>query len=316
MALTDTFREIAIKMSKKQPEMVDQVLEESPIISMIPVQPSSAGTSNVYEEINSVTGAGLVDLNDELPEVAMDSVLKQIDLSVLGGQMFVPEDKAKALGGAAAYFASKQPAILRKTGMDAEQSVLYNNLRAFAIANGGEHKVNAGGSGSTNFSIIAVKWVPGEVTGLYDPTGFGRGLLMDIQPISGGQLYEKSFTFGDGRTKKVLGYGIRLKSYFGIQLANARYVSTIANVDLANGKIPTEMQLDDLVTSVRGQVGGSTWLYMHPRVLSAIQKYKGASLRTEVNVMNMNRQFNAWNDIPILTSYNFKNGDEAAVSFA
>ena len=317
MALTNTFREIAIEMSPKQPMMVDQLLEEAPILAMIPLEAASNDLWNIYEELDSVTGNGLVDIDDELPEVSSNSKLKQIDLSIIGGKQYVGEDKAKMFGGPAQYFAKKQSAILKKTGMDAETSVLYNNLRAFAIENDssltGAHAASAGGTGSTNYSILAVKWVPGEVTGLYSANGFGRGLLMDIQPINGGELFEHSATTEEG-TKSILSYGVRYKSYFGIQLANARYVSTIVNIDIANDNLPSETQMDTLVTSVRGQLGGSTWLYMHPKVLTALQKYKAASLRTTVEVMNNDRTFEAWNGIPILTSYNFKDGTEATVS--
>jgi len=315
MAIKNTFREVAIKNSKKQPIMVDQLLEEAPILDMIPFEASTDGTTNVYEELNSVTGAGMVDLDDELPEVDSDSKLKQIDLSVIGGRMFVPEDKAKKLGGAAAYFNKKYPAILRQTGMDAEQTILYNNIRAKSLANGlGEHAINAGGVGNTNYTVLAVKWVPGETTGLYDPTGFGKGLLMDMEAINGGQLYESSVTFDDSRTKKLLGYGMRMKTYFGIQLANARYVSSIVNIDIVNSKLPTEAQIDDLIASVRGSMGGSTFLYMHPKVYTAFFKYKSDKLELQVGDKDMTRSFNTWDGIPIMTSYNFLKGTEPLVS--
>lgn len=316
MALKNTFREIAIANSPKQPVMVDQLLEEAPILELVPLEPASHGLWNVYEELDSVTGNGLVDMDDELPEVSSNSKLKQIDLSIIGGKHYVGEDKAKKFGGAGNYFSTKQSSIMKKTGMDAETSILYNNLRAFAITNdsslSGSHVFDAGGTGSTNYSIIAVKWVAGETTGLFDPNGFGRGILMDIQAINGGELFEHSTTTEEG-TKNILSYGVRYKSYFGIQLANARYVSSIVNIDITNDALPSEAQLDSLITSVRGQMGGNTWLYMHPKVLTALYKYKGASLRTTTDVLDNNRVFDAWNGIPILTSYNFKDGTEARV---
>lgn len=315
--LTNTFRELAIEMSPKQPEMVDQLLEEAPILGMIPLEAASHGLFNVYEELDSVTGNGLVDMDDELPEVSSNTKLKQVDLSIIGGKQYVGEDKAKKFGGAGQYFAKKQPAIMKKTGMDAETSVLYNNLRAFSIENdstlSGAHVFDAGGTESTNYSIIAVKWVPGEVTGLFDPDGFGRGLLMDIAPINGGELSNHTITTEAGE-KTILGYGVRYKSYFGMQTANARYVSSIVNIDIANDKLPTEKQIDNLITSVRGQMGGMTWLYMHPKVLTALYAYKASSLRTVTVTMDIDRTFEAWNGIPILPSYNFKDGTEARVT--
>jgi len=309
MSVKNTFREIAIKMSTKQPQMVDSLLEEAPILEMLPLQESSEGLQHTYEEVVDVTGAGLVQLDDVLPEADVTTKLEKVDMSVIAAEMFVGEDKAKALGGPGPYFASKQPAVLRKTGMDTETSILYNNLRAYAIANDvgltGSHAIDATGVGDTNYSIIAVKWAPGECTGLYSTEGFGRGAMLEALPLNGGNLYKNS--------AGVNGYGIRLKSYFGMLTANPRNISTIVNIDLENDKLPTASQIDDVLDNVRAQVGGSTWLYMHPKVYTALFKYKADSLELVVGDNDIRRIFNSWNGIPIITSYNFMGGDEPAV---
>ncbi len=316
MAMNNTFREVTINMSTKQPQMVDSILDEAPILEMIPLEPASHGLWNVAEELESVTGAGLADFDGALPEVTASSKLLQVDLTILGGKSFVGEDTARKCGGPGAYFKKNEAHIMRKTGQDAEKSILYNNIRKYAIDNdstlSGEHAFDAGGTGSTNYSILAVKWVPGQTTGLYDPAGFGRGALMDTKPLNGGNLYEKSLT-RNGVSELVSGYGIQYKSYIGIQLVNPRYVSTIVNIDLANDKLPTEEQLDSLLTSVRAQEGGSTWLYMHPKVYTALFKYKADSLELMVGDDNINRTFKAWNGIPIQASYNFLQGTEERV---
>jgi len=307
MSIKDTFREIAIANSPKQPLMVDQLLEEAPILGSLPMSPSSNGFQHNYEEVEAVTGAGLVDMDEALPEVNSTTKLDKIDLSILGGTMKVGEDKAKAFGGPGNYFAQKQPLILKKSGMDAEQSILYNSIRAKALTTGGDHQISAGGSNNTNYSILAVKWAAGETTGLFDPNGFGRGVLMDTMAINGGNVYEDS----NGR----LVYGMRMKSTIGMMLANERYVSSIVNIDIdsTTQKIPTEMQIDALVESVRGQIGGGTVLYMHPKVLSQLYKYKASSLQLDVGNRDIDRSFNLWNGIPIITSYNFLEGTEANV---
>lgn len=304
MSTKNTFREIAIAMSPKQPQMVDQILEEAPILGMLPMQQTSNGLQHNFEEVESVTGAGLVDLDEALPTVDSKTKLDKIDLSILGGIMEVGEDKAKQFGGAGAYFAGKQPLILKKTGMDAEKSIIYNNFRAYAIANG--NKISALGANNANYSILAVKWAFGETTGLYDPAGFGRGTMMDIQPINGGNTYKDT----NGR----IVYGMRMKSYFGIMNANKRNVASIVNIDIADAKLPTETQIDSLIESVRGQVGGSTILYMHPKVLSALYKYKASSLQINTGESDINRMFTMWNGIPIVTSYNFLEATEPNVA--
>lgn len=298
------YRDIAIKNATKQVEMVDQLLEEAPIIAMMPMEPTTHGLHNVFEEISSVSGAGMVDLDAALPTVNADTKLSQTDLSILGGTMFVGEDKAKQLGGAAAYFASKTPLILRKTGEDLEKAIIYNNIRAYAINEGKAE--SAGGSGSVNYSILAVTWTRGEVTGLYDPNGFGNGKVFDIQPLNGGALYTNA--------QGINGYGVRLKSYLGLQLVNKRYISAIVNIDLDAGtpKPPTERMMDNVLLQARQN--SSTVLYMHPRVLTELYNYKSARLQMAVNNTDVNRIVAYWNGTPIITSYNFLDALEPTVS--
>lgn len=306
MSVEKSFREIAIANSKKQPQMVDQILEDAPILDMIPMEPASHGLWNLYEEQGTVTGAGLVDFDDELAEVSSDSELQQIDLSILGGLVYCGEDKARKFGGFANYLAKQLPAILKQTGMDTEYSILYNNLRAYALAN--SKVLDAGGTGSTNYSIVCVNWQAGQITGLYDPNGFGRGAVMDVQPLSNGGLFTRSVG-----GKNILQYGARLKSYIGIQLANARYVSGISNIDIVNDKLPTESQMDQIISDARGR-SGSTFLYMHQDVLTQLYAYKSSALQISNAEKAKDRRISEWNGIPIITSYNFLQGTEAKVT--
>ena len=304
MAILKSFREIAIANSTKQPDMVDQVLEQAPILSGMPMQAASHGMWNLYEEQGTVTGAGLVDFDDELAEVNSNTSLQQVDLSILGGKIYCGEDKAKKFGGFSNYVAKQLPAILAQTGMDTEYSVIYNNIRKFAIDNG--NAADAGGTGSTNYSILCVNWQPGQITGLFDADGFGSGALLDIAPIANGGLIERTVN-----SKSILQYGARLKSYFGIQLANARYVSAIVNADKVNDNLPSEVQLDNLVSDARG--GANTVMYMHQDMLTALYTYKKSSLQMITSDKNKDNSIVAWNGIPIVTSYNFLKGTEAKV---
>ncbi len=317
MSLDNTFRKIGLEVSTENTEMVDQILTDAPILEMIPMEATTHGDYTVYEELESVDGAEIVDLDDELPEMNVQTKLKHVNLGLLGGKMYIGEDKAKRLGGRAAYFAKKQPTILKKTGVDTEKALIYKDFRAFAIANDpkltGEHCFDAKGTGSANYSILAIKWVPGETTGLYNEDGFGKGMLMDIKPINGGELFDHVVDLGNGRSKKILSYGIRMKSQFGLLLANPEHVASIVNIDIEDDKLPTESQMDNIIDAVKGSQGGSTWLFMHPKVRTALYTYKASRLTTDVKVDNLNRTFNAWNNIPMLTSYNFKRGTEARV---
>lgn len=304
--MPNTFREIAIQNAVKQTVLIDSLLEESPIIAGMPMEASTHGLSNVFEKITSVTGAGMVDMDAPLGTMDAKTELMQKDLSIIGGQMFVGEDMAKKFGGATAYFNKKLPLALKNTGMDIEASIIYNSLRAFTIDEGKAE--SAGGSSNINYSIVAVTWTRGEITGLYDAEGFGNGKVFDVSPINGGNLY--------ANTDGVLGYGVRVKSYMGIQLANNRYVSSIVNIDLdsATPKPVTDVMMDNLLLKCRNNT--STVIYMHPRVLTHLFTYKASKLMMNISDTNVNRVIAYWNGVPIVTSYNFLDALESNVSLS
>jgi hypothetical protein len=315
MALKNFFRDVGIAMAKKQAVMIDAVTEEAPLLSMLPMQEASNGLQNVYEELKDVDGAQLINLDDELPSINADGTLEYQDLSVLGGIIRVGEDKARKFGGAANYFAGKMPSILRETGADTETSFIYNNIRPYAKANSREQK--AGGSTATSqYSAICVKWVPGETTGLYDPAGFGNGKVFDITPVNGGNVYE----YSDGTTNRLV-YGQRMKTYLALQLANPRNVSSIVNIELTADAttdtgykaLPTEAVMNKMIRDARGNPA-NTVIYMHPNVLDALSVYKSGALQMAPVDGDYNTMIARWNGIPIVTSYNFKEGTEAVVA--
>ena len=305
MSITDTFYELAIKNAEKQSVMIDALTEESPILASIPMEQTSDGITNVYEEVTVIDAAQVVDFDAPLTEINADTQIKQVQLSKFGGIMSVGEDKAKQMGGVGSYFAKKMPPILRDTGNKVETSLIYNSFRATALANG--KLLDIGGTGSVNYSIIIVKWSPGETTGLFDPSGMGNGKMFDILPLHGGN----ASILTDG----MVGYQQRISTYFGIQLANSRYVAGAANIDPAvaeDAAMITEAQMDSLITDVRGNPA-NTVFYMHPSMLNLLYRYKSSKLQMVPDSRNLDRQINAWNGIPIMTSYNFLDGTEPQV---
>lgn len=306
------FRELSVNSSDAQRPMVDALLEEAPVMAGLPMMASTHGLFNVYEELLETGSAGAVDLDEALPEVATESKLQQVDLKVLGAIMTVGEDKAKKYGGAAKYFANNYGPVLKKTGSDMEKALVYNTFRAAAIANhsaGDPRLINAGGSGNANFSAVAVHYAPNEVVGLYDPTGFGNGKVFDISMINDGALYLDK----NGR----LVYGVRLKSYFGVQVANKRYVSAIVNADYASGtpKPVTAMMMDSLIENCRGRPE-NTIIYMHPSLLTKLQDLKGGLMQVTERTKDIDRTFLSWNGVEIVTTYNMLRGTEATVAVA
>lgn len=310
MSLTNAFYEEAVKKAPKQRLIVNSVTEEAPILRGIPMQASSHSLHNVYEDQGDITGASIVDFDEALPTINSETALKQVPLTKIGGTIEVGTDKARIMGGKAAYFASKMPAILRKSGMDAEKSILYNSLRAYAIAN--SKAINAGGTtANKQNSIICVNWVPGTITGLYDPM-WNQGYAFMMENISGGNKYKDS--------NGVLVYGQTIESVIGMQMASSRYVSTIVNVELdpdgdgTYNALPTEAEMDIMIRNARGTNAGRTFIYCAPEVLDALGSYKSSKLQTVVTDNQFNNRIDMWNGIPIVTSYNFDSNAEAVVS--
>ena len=124
-------------------------------------------------------------------------------------------------------------------------------------------------------------------------------------PINGGQLYKNA--------NGILGYGVRLKGYIGVQLANPDAVSAIVNINADN--IPSAEAIDDMLVEAKA-TPGSTFIFCHPKVLSMLNKYKGDVLHASGYDLGINRNFMAWNGIRFVTSYNFENGCEDVVSLA
>lgn len=296
-----TLKELSIEYAKKQPHQVEHLTEEAPILDQIKFEKSSHGLWNAYEEVTGIEGAGFVDMNAPLPEMNVSSTLKKVDLSIMGGEMFVPEDKAQMLGGRAAYFAKKMPVLLRDAGMSTEKHIIYKNLRKYAIDN--ENIQRAGATSGGTYSLLCVRWTPGEVVGLYSPEGFKNGAMLDVLPINGGNLYKND--------NGVLGYGVRVKGYFGIQLANPEAVSAIVNISAEH--LPTEEMIDEMIINAKGKPG-STFIYGHPKVLSMLNKYKAGIMQTFVSDRDVDRTFDKINKITLISSYNFMNGTETVVA--
>lgn len=298
--ISGTLAELNTEYAKKQPHLLENLTEETPVLNSIKFEASSHGLWNAYEEVTDIDSASFVKMNSPLPQMHVDTELKKQDLNIMGGELFCPEDTAQMFGSSDAYFAKKTPSLLRQTGMKIEKEIIYKDLLDFAVKSG--HAETAGASADC-YSMIAFRQISGENTGLYSPEGFKAGAGLDVKKINNGAIYHNK----DG----VLGYGLRFKGYFGIQLANKDGISAIVNINKSN--IPTEAQIDDMLVNCKASAG-STVIFCHPKVLSFLNKYKGNILREQNGDREINRTFMAWNGIRFVTSYNFLNGTETAVT--
>lgn len=311
MAL-DTLRTIALEKSKKQPKQIDHLTEEAPILDTIPFAGSTHDMWHVAETLTSADAMGFVAMDAPLPDVTSTTKLIRFDLAKMGGTIKVAEDKARQYGGKEKYFADRTAPVLKMTGMNTERTIVYDNLRQYAIdrfkAGDTTRTVyDAGGTGSTNYSIIAVRFEEGVCSGLHNPNGFGNGVMFDTMPLNGGALYD----IGNG----VLGYGVRMKSDLGFQLTGVRNVGAIVNIDLTNNKLPTAAMIDDLLADIRATDSGRTLLLMHTRLKGALcRTFKDGRVQMRPADTVINRQLESWGGVPFLTSYNLYDGTEGRVT--
>ncbi len=302
-----TLKELSVQYAKAQPHQIDNLTLEAPVLDVIPFEPSSHPMHNVYAELDEVTGAGFVDLDSPLPSVGAKRILKTMALSVMGGEVQFGEDEAKLIGGRDAFLAKQSPSIIRKSGENAEYAILYNMIRAWAIAN--SKKLNAGGSANLNYSILAIRFVPNETTGLYSPNGFYDGTLLPFEWLNNGALMK----IKKGETE-INGYAGRFKNYFGFQIANTNSVAGIFNIDIKNNKLPTETMMDDLLEFVRANLN-STYLLMHPKVADAIKNIKRSKASFNITQLGDKAPMDTWEGVRIIRSYNFLKATEANVVF-
>ena len=142
--------------------------------------------------------------------------------------------------------------------------------------------------------------------GIYDPTGFNQGRLVDITPINGGSLYHLRSQEG------VLGYGVEYRGRFGWQnLAPERAVHAVVNVNAEN--LPSLGQLEDAIAAVRG-TAENTYIFGHHKILQkTMSSIKKEYLQMTVNDGSMKTVIGDVNGVKLVGSYNLPDGTEAAV---
>lgn len=312
MGIKNTWVEKAIKatMEGSQRSLVDYITEDSPILQNLPMQASNKGLQETYEVLTNVDSVPLQELDAPLTSVDAATRIEQTNLQNWAAKMTVGEDKLKILGygeDANGYFADKAESVFRETGGRISRTIYYDSLRAFAIANYADDNsrvIDAGGSNNTNYSVVAVKWVSNEISGLYDPSGWGDGKVFDIKPLYGGDLHENT----DG----VASYSTRVKLNLGMKLANPRYVTSIVNIDKDN---ITGASLDDKLSELIEECRGADAIYMHP----TLKRLIGSAYKLDkIQLINADRDVNslidAWDGVPIITDYNLDKGTEANVT--
>jgi hypothetical protein len=107
------------------------------------------------------------------------------------------------------------------------------------------------------------------------------------------------------------------KTYMAFLAANARNVSVIVNANKSTADAVTGTMMDDALALARAGTTGSTFIYCHPMAASRfLNKFKGDAIVTDTSNREFNRAIDRYSGVPIVTSWNFKNGTEANVTLS
>ena len=304
MSVAQTLHEIALDKAKKRPELVDFLTEEAPILGLLKWIPATHNLWNVEEVLDSIKGASFADLGSPLPTMSAETQLRQTYVNLLGGEVEVSKDKAAQFGGAQQYFARRENAFYKQAGMDTELAIWRDYWRKAAIKG---KLVTKCGATSNAYTIMIVRFDQENNIGIYDPTQFNKGRLLDPSPINGGALYHLRSQPG------VLGYGVEYRGRFGWQLLNpSRAVYALVNVDAEH--LPTLTQIEDAIAAIRG-TAANTYIFGHHKI---VQRTFSAIKQADVMYVNGDKDLQtivgAINGIKIVGSYNMPDGTEAAVA--
>ena len=258
---------------------MDYLTEEAPILTLLKWIPATHGLWNVEEVLDKITGASFTDLGAPLPTMQAETQLRQTYVSLMGGEIEVSKDKAAQFGGAKQYFARRENAFYRQAGMDTELAIAPITGAKAAHLSGQAVHFPAGDGGSTLSSILVVRFDQEINVGIYDPTQFNSGRLLDPTPINGGNLYHLRSQPG------VTGYGVEYRGRFGWQLLKpSKAVHALVNIDI-NGetpKLPTLAQIEDAIAKIHGSAQ-NTMIFGQHRV---VQRVFGAIKQADIMYVN------------------------------
>ena len=311
----NTLNRLAINKGKKFVDQVDNITENAPVVKAMPFRQSSDQLWDVSAELKVVSSVGRVDLNAPLPEIQIADAMKQTQLNTFGAQMFVPEDTATLVGGPDKYFANNRTSFERQTGMDMEKNYIYQAFLPFALAQqkaGKASAQSAGGSANKNYSIIVARFDDVNFTGLFSPLMFKRDTFLDMEAINGGKMYINPDP--DSPWFKVLGYGLRMKSWLGVRMLSHRNIGAIVNIDLSGNGLTIDLMEEALLQARVGEAGKSI-IMCHPRVKNRLAKIgKTEFMQSNYGDKNVDFRFDTWSGVPIITSYNFMDGTETNIT--
>lgn len=265
----NSFYAVATDVVKKNPKaasgqllLIDNFTSNAPILKGLPFEQASHDRHHVYGRLMDASSMQVIDFDGTLPSMQTDSQLESVNLTPFGGKFEFGEDRMRHTHtNPETFLASQVQPVLRKTGMNLEESLYVQNFLTKTIAYGTAWSSNpSAAAGNTYGTMVAVTWEPGEMTGLYSPLAYGKG-------ESFGKLFETEWTNNKARhtlPNGIVGYAATVKIFLGILLANKQKIASLVNII----GTPTASQLAALANAV--QANGSTRIYCSAALKTSI----------------------------------------------
>jgi len=317
--MSSTLVDIATEKAPTQKVMIDLLTEESPFLERLPMEPCSDDNINKFEKLTSVESAKVVKVDEPLPVVNSETELDSTTISRVGGIIRAGKNLVDMWPtGKDGYYAKKFTPVLKESGNELEQTLLYNTFIDAAIKAG--NVIDAGGrTADKQNTMLFIKWGEGETNGLYNPRLVNSGKMFGMDDVGNGGTYE---IYNPDTDSYDLVYGRYMESFIGAQVANSRNVFAIVNIDLSDDgadgykNLPTEVMMGRAQTAVRARPN-NTEIWAGSEVVTAMGiEYSGAQMNTRPESAERQNEIDFWNKIPMLASYNFKENAEAVVTVA
>jgi hypothetical protein len=247
-------------------------------------------------------------LNEGVPR--SKSLVSQADEGAAMLEGFSEVDRKEAIlsGNVAEYRLSEARAFMESMNQSLVNCLFYGNAKASAkqftgfaprfnaIAGNtttGQQIIDAGGTGTDNFSIWAVVWDENKVRGIY-PKGTKAGLYHDdvSDPTPGDDGQPRGSTLYDASGNPYMGYRDHYGWDCGLSVKDYRYVVRAANISksLLTKDVSTGADLQDLLIQVAERLpntNGNPAIYVPATVRATLRR----------QLVNKKNGFLSWDEI-------------------
>lgn len=321
----DTMQQVALGYSPTQQKIINKFIKELKFMQTVPFTTATHGLFNQFEEVTNISGAQFREFDAPSVQMEIETIMQKEQLGVIGGDMSVSEERALMLTnnvkdpGKAAdmYFAKRSMSILNDAGKSTERHFIYEHLykKMFQYNNliksdkGKRTMFDAGGAGSNNWSIFAIRQEKEMNCGLLSPFGENNDELMTMEWLNGGQLHKIT----SGKDAGKIGYEAAWKAYLGYQLACPHYLGGIFNIDPDNNKMVTSDMIDDLLDAIEADPA-DTVLVMQRGMKTKLGRIKFGLLQLDNKEKTISTALNDWDGITIVGTNTMLRGTEEKVT--